>query len=147
MPSQTSANPQLQNGQINSRIEPQLFRLRTQLLSQGRSDYTLASTDLMSIRIKCYAIISSDVVGHYKPDDQFYQKALTLLSLDSSQILHVACHKFDLESAKKLGFNTCFIPRPDENGPGSVKASEMQPEDYMDIYASSFEELALFLGV
>ena len=34
---------------------PQLFRLKTQLLSKGRSDFTLANTDLMSIRIKCYA--------------------------------------------------------------------------------------------
>jgi len=35
--------------------DPKLFRLRTQLLSKGRSDYTLASTDNMTIRIKCYA--------------------------------------------------------------------------------------------
>lgn len=34
---------------------PQLFRLKTQLLSKGRSDQLLAGTDLMSIRIKCYA--------------------------------------------------------------------------------------------
>jgi len=34
---------------------PQLFRLKTQLLSKGRSDYVLANTDLMTIRIKCYA--------------------------------------------------------------------------------------------
>ena len=35
--------------------EPQIFKVRTQLLSQGRSDYTLARTKAMSIRIKCYA--------------------------------------------------------------------------------------------
>lgn len=34
---------------------PQLFRLKTQLLSKGRSDYLLAKTDLMTVRIKCYA--------------------------------------------------------------------------------------------
>ena len=36
-------------------IEPQIFKVRTQLLSKGRSDYTLARTKAMSIRIKCYA--------------------------------------------------------------------------------------------
>ena len=39
----------------NESIEPQIFKVRTQLLSQGRSDYTLARTKAMSIRIKCYA--------------------------------------------------------------------------------------------
>lgn len=35
--------------------EPQIFKVRTQLLSKGRSDYILARTEGMSIRIKCYA--------------------------------------------------------------------------------------------
>ena len=39
----------------NESIEPQIFRVRTQLLSKGRSDYTLARTKGLSIRIKCYA--------------------------------------------------------------------------------------------
>ena len=39
----------------NESIEPQIFQVRTQLLSKGRSDYTLARTKGMSIRIKCYA--------------------------------------------------------------------------------------------
>ena len=39
----------------NESTEPQIFKVRTQLLSQGRSDYTLAKTKAMSIRIKCYA--------------------------------------------------------------------------------------------
>ncbi len=72
MPSQTSANPQLQNGQVNSSIEPQLFRLRTQLLSKGRSDYTLASTDLMSIRIKCYAQGGENVLHTHPGEDRAF---------------------------------------------------------------------------
>jgi len=40
---------------LNQNIEPQIFQVRTQLLSQGRSDYTLARTKALSIRIKCYA--------------------------------------------------------------------------------------------
>ena len=34
---------------------PQLFQLKTQLLSKGRSDSILADTELMTVRIKCYA--------------------------------------------------------------------------------------------
>ena len=40
---------------LSKNIEPQIFQVRTQLLSQGRSDYTLARTKALSIRIKCYA--------------------------------------------------------------------------------------------
>jgi mannose-6-phosphate isomerase-like protein (cupin superfamily) len=55
MQSQMSSTSPLQNELVNDSPEPQLFQLKTQLLSQGRSDYTLASTDLMTIRIKCFA--------------------------------------------------------------------------------------------
>jgi len=44
------------NGDYLSKdIQPQIFQVRTQLLSKGRSDYTLARTKALSIRIKCYA--------------------------------------------------------------------------------------------
>lgn len=40
---------------MDNGTSPQLFQLKTQLLSKGRSDFTLASTDMMTVRIKCYA--------------------------------------------------------------------------------------------
>ena len=44
------------NGDYLSRnVEPQIFKLRTQLLSKGRSEYLLARTETMGIKIKCYA--------------------------------------------------------------------------------------------
>ena len=47
--------PSFKPGQIDRSIKPQFFQVKTQLLSKGRSDYTLARTDAMSVRIKCYA--------------------------------------------------------------------------------------------
>ena len=42
-------------GHVDKSIEPQFFQVKTQLLSKGRSDYTLARSEAMSVRIKCYA--------------------------------------------------------------------------------------------
>lgn len=50
-------------------VEPQLFSLRTQLLSKGRSDYTIARTDLMSVRIKCYAQGGENVLHAHPGED------------------------------------------------------------------------------
>ncbi|MFB2768934.1 cupin domain-containing protein [Pelatocladus sp. BLCC-F211] len=72
MQPQISLNTKLQNQSVDNSIEPQLFRLRTQLLSKGRSDYTLASTDLMSIRIKCYAKGGENVLHAHPAEDHAF---------------------------------------------------------------------------
>ncbi len=51
---------------------PQLFRLKTQLLSKGRSDYVLASTDLLKIRIKCYARGGENVLHTHTAEDHAF---------------------------------------------------------------------------
>lgn len=53
-------------------IEPQTFQLKTQLLSKGRSDYVLARTDLMSIRIKCYAQGGENVLHAHPGEDHTF---------------------------------------------------------------------------
>ena len=52
--------------------EPQIFQVRTQLLSKGRSDYTLASTEAMSIRIKCYATGGENVLHTHPGQDHTF---------------------------------------------------------------------------
>ena len=51
---------------------PQLFQLRTQLLSQGRSDFTLANTDLMTVRIKCYAQGGENALHMHPAEDHIF---------------------------------------------------------------------------
>jgi len=52
--------------------EPQVFQLKTQLLSKGRSDYTIAKTDLMSVRIKCYAQGGENVLHSHPGEDHTF---------------------------------------------------------------------------
>ena len=51
---------------------PKIFRLKTQLLSKGRSDYVLASTDLMAIRIKCYAQGGENALHAHPSEDHAF---------------------------------------------------------------------------
>ena len=56
----------------SSNIEPQIFQVRTQLLSKGRSDYMLAQTEGMSIRIKCYAQGGENVLHTHPGQDHTF---------------------------------------------------------------------------
>jgi mannose-6-phosphate isomerase-like protein (cupin superfamily) len=47
---QTETRPQ-----IPTDVKPELYRLRTPLMKQGRLDTVLSHTDHMQVRIKCYA--------------------------------------------------------------------------------------------
>jgi adenylylsulfate kinase len=64
--------PISQNAPIDNNAKPQFFRLKTQLLSKGRSDYILACTDLMSIRIKCYAQGGENVLHAHPGEDHAF---------------------------------------------------------------------------
>jgi mannose-6-phosphate isomerase-like protein (cupin superfamily) len=52
--------------------QAQIFQLKTQLLSKGRSDYTIANTDLMSVRIKCYAQGGENVLHSHPGEDHTF---------------------------------------------------------------------------
>lgn len=66
------ANKELTEQSSNQSPEPQVFQLKTQLLSKGRSDYTLAKTDLMSVRIKCYAQGGENVLHSHPGEDHTF---------------------------------------------------------------------------
>src|SRR3984893_13088396 len=49
-----------------------------------------------------------------------------LLAVEPREILMVACHNFDLDAARGVGYRTAFVRRPDEWGPAR---SRTQPRD------------------
>jgi len=55
----------------------------------------------------------------------------------------VACHNFDLNAAKAVGFKTVFVRRPDEWG---TEGSPDPTSDH-DIIVDNFPEMARELGV
>jgi 2-haloacid dehalogenase len=68
-----------------------------------------------------------------------------MLDLPIDQVMMTAAHKDDLQAAHNQGMKTAYVPRPKEHGPDRV--IDTSPEPWMDVCATSFEELASKLGV
>ncbi len=91
------------------------------------------------------AVISCEAIGKYKLLPEAYQTAAKYLQLDVGECCMVACHNFDLDAAKAVGFKTAFVRRPDEWGPAGPPDPEPNPAH--DIVADTFPDLAKQLGV
>jgi 2-haloacid dehalogenase len=125
------------------------------VLPKLREKFVCASYTLLSVRLivdtarenglSWDAVISCEMIGKYKVLPEAYQTAAKYLQLDPSECLMVACHNFDLDAAKAVGFNTAFVRRPDEWG--SEGPPDPNPNPAHDIIVDSFPELAQKLGV
>ena len=80
------------------------------------------------------------MLGVYKPLPEAYQRVAKLLQLEPREILMVACHNFDLDAARGVGYRTAFVFRPDEWGP--VGPPDPVPNPANDLVVDSFAKLA-----
>lgn len=90
-------------------------------------------------------VLSAENVRHYKPDPEVYLLVPQLFDLKPDQVMMVAAHEHDLQSARKYGLRTAFIHRPLERGPG--KAADVPPADRYDFVAKDMLDLDRQLGV
>jgi 2-haloacid dehalogenase len=90
-------------------------------------------------------ILSAENVHHYKPDREVYLLVSDLFDLKPGEVIMVAAHEHDLQSAQKYGLRTAFVHRPLEHGPG--KAAPIPPSEKYDFVAKDFLDLADQLGV
>jgi len=86
------------------------------------------------------AVISCEMLGVYKTQPEAYRRAARLLQAKPAEILIVACHNFDLDAARREGYRTAFVRRPDEWGPAGPP--DPVPNPATDIVADGFAELA-----
>ena len=85
------------------------------------------------------AIVSCEMIGVYKPHPEAYQTAARWLGLAPAQILMVACHNFDLDAARQVGFKTAFVKRPHEWGPEGPP--DPVPNPACDLIVEGFDAL------
>jgi len=90
------------------------------------------------------AVIACEMLGVYKPRPDAYRRAAALLAVEPREILMVACHNFDLDAARDVGYHTAFVRRPDEWGPAGPP--DPVPNPATDIVVEGFAELADRLG-
>lgn len=125
------------------------------VLPKLRKKYLCVSFTLLSFRIimdtarangLCWdAVISCEAIGKYKVLPESYLTCAKFLQLDPAECCMVACHNFDLDAAKKCGFKTAFVHRPEEWGHEPPPSPE--PNPHHDFVAQDFPELARLLGV
>ena len=82
-------------------------------------------------------ILSCETLEVYKPNIKAYIKTANLLQLKPSECVMVACHSFDLNAAKKAGFNTIFVKREKEWG----SETTISVDGNYDLVISNFNEL------
>ncbi|KZT64364.1 haloacid dehalogenase [Daedalea quercina L-15889] len=87
-------------------------------------------------------ILSTELLGSYKPNPKMYLGAVKHLSLtDPSQLCMVAAHIYDLRAAATHGIRTIFVRRPREpDAPDDVRSKAEGGE--VDLVVNSFEEIA-----
>jgi 2-haloacid dehalogenase len=90
------------------------------------------------------AVFGSDVFHQYKPDPKTYLGAVGLLGCAPGEVMFVASHPSDLESAASCGLKTCYVSRPLEYGEGVVVENTPEEGDF-DMMVSDLLELATAL--
>jgi 2-haloacid dehalogenase len=89
-------------------------------------------------------ILSAENIHHYKPDPEIYRLVPDLFDFKPGQVMLVAAHESDLQSARKHGLKTAYVHRPLEHGPG--KAAAMPASDKYDFVTVDFLDLARQTG-
>lgn len=120
-------------------------------LPKLRERYIVASFTILSYRIiidtarrnglSWDAVLSCEGIGKYKILPEAYEKAAHFLQLDPPEILMVACHRFDLDAARSVGFRTALVRRPTEWGPEADAMDPKAVEGDYDIVVTDFPAL------
>lgn len=120
-------------------------------LPKLRERYMVCSFTILSYRIiidtarrnglSWDAVLSCEGIGKYKILPESYEKAAHFLQLEPSEVMMVACHGFDLDAARKVGFRTALVRRPEEWGPEAATMDPKAVEGDYDIVVDDFPAL------
>jgi 2-haloacid dehalogenase len=124
---------------------PGLVRLRSEYLIAPLSNGHVRLLTNMAKRagIPWDLILSAELSGHYKPDEEAYLTAVDLLDCRPEEVLMVATHERDLDAASEAGLRTAYVYRPLEWGPEGAEEPDVSA---YDIVVDDIEDLADRLG-
>jgi 2-haloacid dehalogenase len=113
------------------------------------ASFTILSTSLIvdvSRRNGFYwdCVVSCEMIGSYKPNPEAYETCARWLGHRPDEVLMIACHNFDLLAARKVGYRSAFVRRPDEWG--AAGPPDPTPDPTHDILVDDFGQLAERLG-
>ena len=125
---------------------PGLQRLKTRFVISTLSNGNISLLTNMAKHtgLPWDCILSAENIHHYKPDREVYLLVPGLFDLKPEEVMMVAAHEHDLQSAQKYGLRTAFVHRTLEHGPG--KAGAIPATDKYDFVAKDFLDVADQLG-
>jgi 2-haloacid dehalogenase len=114
-----------------------------------KEDFIVASFTILSVSLiidtarrnglSWDAVFSCEMIGKYKLLPFAYQQVAKWLVMNPSEIMMVACHNFDLNAARDVGYKTAFVRRPSEWG--DAGPPDPNPDEHHDIIADDFPDL------
>lgn len=127
---------------------PGLNRLRSDFLVAPLSNGHMRLLTNMAKRagIPWDLILSAELSGHYKPDEEAYLTAVDLLDLRPEEVVMVAAHERDLDASREAGLRTAYVHRPSEWGPERADEVERPDDSMYDVVAEDVVDLAERLG-
>ena len=121
-------------------------------LATLKQDFMVASFTLLSYRLIIDtsrrnglvwdAVLSCEGLGIYKLLPRSYELAAQYLQLAPSECLMVACHPYDLDAARNVGFKTALVRRPTEWGEAPSETPSEGATGTYDLEVDSLIELA-----
>lgn len=91
------------------------------------------------------AVLSCEGLGLYKLLPEAYRRAARRLQLAPEECLMVACHPYDLDAARQVGFRTALVRRTREWGDRTPETPARGETGAYDLEVDRFNELAAAL--
>ena len=119
-----------------------LLRLKEKFIIATQSNGNIALIVNMAkyAQLPWDVVLGAEVVGHYKPQPEAYEKACSALGLATKNCMMVAAHNDDLVAARATGMKTAFVCRPSEHG--SAQTTDLHAKEKWDVIADDFLDLA-----
>jgi 2-haloacid dehalogenase len=112
----------------------------TAALSNGHVALLVDLARHADLRFDC--LLSAELAHAYKPAPELYQTGARLLGLEPAEVMLVAAHPGDLWGARRAGFQTAFVDRPLEYGPGSQAREDPEADESVGDLHELAERLA-----
>lgn len=84
-------------------------------------------------RFQWDAYFTSETFGLYKPQRNFYLKAIDVLGLERSEIIYVTSNQFDIFGSKGMGFRTAWVNRWSETLEPYGDVPNWQVKDFVEL--------------
>ncbi|QRV94986.1 haloacid dehalogenase [Ceratobasidium sp. AG-Ba] len=121
-----------------------LLRQKMTVIGLSNGSATALVPMCKSAELRFDLLLTSDLIGTYKPSHKMYRTAINALGLKPEEVAMVAAHEWDLGAAREVGMKTIYVERWTEDR--SVDRDALRDEFDLYINEGGIVELARRFG-